>query len=423
MAIIEKYLVGWNSLEPVILSSVATGMNLMLLGKHGAGKSSLARFISDAFSESSKAKLIIYRCDKENLISAVGIPDPTALKEGKVRYATHERSLFNADIVLLDELPRATKEGQNMFLEALEEKTIFGFPLKYKFLIATGNDETYKANFKLDAALLDRFFCVVPTPCTSNVDAGFGAEELKEMIHLNMGKRQTQIADSNKELVNTVRSIKKEYDFLWNNKEIRENIVEFSSKFFSILLMNIRELNKGAKEAIYISPRIIGFQFPRALLAISAYYKVVKNDPDYLQKGATEAIRYCLGTKLGMGVTSNDVLMKTYEGLKDLLSDISNDINRIKIEMTTGPVSSRVATFEKHPDIIKSKFEIGEVIAAIGNILQELDSSKTEDVSSLCRLYKVLKEKEINPTCLNKIRLNVLSVAIQQNKFAENASW
>ncbi len=422
--ILGKYLVGWNSLEPAILASISTGMNILLLGKHGCGKSSLARFISDAFSD-QHLKLTIYYCDKENLISAVGIPDPTALKEGKVRYATHERSLFNADIVLLDELPRATKEGQNMFLEALEEKTIFGFPLKYKFLIATGNDETYKANYKLDPALLDRFFLVVPTPTTSTTDGGFGVEELKEMINLNMGKRSLQISESNKELVKAIRDIRKEYDILWNNKDVRENITEFCARFFSLLITGLKETTKGATalNQIYIPPRIIGFQFPRVILAISAYYRVIKNDPEYLQNGTIEAIKYALGAKLGLPLDQNSLLMRTYENLKDLLSDVSSIINHIKIEITTGPVSSRVDAFAQDADLIKEKLELGEIINAVGNILQEIQLDKTEEVRHLAKLLKVMSEKNMNPTCIGKLKLAAIEACAKQNQVPDTLVW
>ncbi|NIT99798.1 MAG: hypothetical protein GWN01_02275, partial [Nitrosopumilaceae archaeon] len=82
--IIPRYLHGWDELEPTIIGSIAQGMSILLLGKHGCGKTSFGRFVSEALSNGEELKLIKYSMDKENLISMVGIPNADALKQGKI---------------------------------------------------------------------------------------------------------------------------------------------------------------------------------------------------------------------------------------------------------------------------------------------------------------------------------------------------
>ncbi len=210
MKVIGDYLFGWDDLEPTLLACLARGLNIILLGSHGSGKTSFARFVSAAVAEGNEDfRFIKYSMDKENLLSMVGCPNPVDLKAGKLNYATHERSIFNADVILLDEITRAGKENQNMVLEILEEHTVFGQPLKYRFAIATANEETYRGAYKLDAALLDRFVVVLPIPSTDTPGKVFGADEIRKMLMLNQGKRTENMGASNKKIRTTIEQIRR----------------------------------------------------------------------------------------------------------------------------------------------------------------------------------------------------------------------
>lgn len=423
MAILDKYLVGWNDLEPVIVGCVSCGHNLMFLGKHGCGKSSLARFLSNAFGDSEK--FTIYHCDKENLISAVGIPDAEALKKGRVSYATHDRSVFNADVILLDELPRAPKDGQNMWLEILEEKTIFGIPLRYKYLIATGNDETYKANYRLDAALLDRFYAVIPTPTTSTAQGNsteahsLSAEEIREMIELNYGKRDELREEANSELMNLIHKVRKSYIELWRNRDIRANVINFASKFFASVLQDMAELNKGAKDVIYIPPRVIGHQFVRVLLAVSAYWKEMGRE-DYLELGARDAIQYNLATKLAIPV---DKLFAKFNDLRDLLTDSNNRLNQIRVELTTGSAKNRIAVLTRHTDVVAEQFEPAEQVAIVGSLTQIVEDEKEDKQKNLANLYSALDGGKINDVCINSVECAILRDTLISGVFANTFAW
>lgn len=374
--IISKYLAGWDKLEPVILGTIANGMSPLFLGKHGNGKSSLVRFITDALNANGNIRFRKYSMDKENIVSMIGIPSVEAMKAGKLDYIKHERSIFNADVILLDELTRAPKETQNLVLEILEEKTCFGHPLPYKFVVATANDETYQAAFKLDAALLDRFFVVVPSPTIDGAE-GYGPDELKHLIQLNMGGRLKNIAKHNQTLSETINKIRETYQDMWKDTELVNTIIDFASRFTALLLSSLKEMNKGQKNIIYISQRDIGHQFCRVIMAIAAYYKAVNDDPEYLAKGAKDAYIYCLGTKLGIPL---DKMSNIFDQLKDMLTSVGDAMAQLKILLTTLPIHDRINMIKVRIDDIRTKMEDDEVVGILGNILQELDISTKKDV-------------------------------------------
>lgn len=418
MSIIGQYLAGWDALEPVILGTVANGFNPLFLGKHGCGKSSLVRFIANALNESGKGSLRFrkYSMDKENIVSMIGMPDVEAMKQKKLSYVTHERSIFNADVILLDEITRAPKETQNLVLEVLEEKTCFGHPLPYKYVIATANDETYQAAFKLDAALLDRFYVVVPAPSTDNENSPYGPDEVRHLIELNMGKRKDNQAKSDKQLADTVAKIREAYEAFWHDKAILTNVVDFASKFMSMVLASVREMNRGSKTKFYISQRDIGLQFCRVILAIASYYKVVKEDPDYLLKGAHDAYKYAIATKNGIPLEKLD---PHFEQLKGLLTDKADKMARLKIALTTGRIDGRLMVLNDSITTVAKELEADEIINIFGNILQELDRG-TEGTTAECKdsyknlleLDRILSQGRILNPALDRCYMNtVLRVA------------
>ena len=172
---------GYSEVEPIITSLMAVNKNFMLIGKHGAGKTRISKELSRGFGEKG---FIFYDATKDDLITIAGIPDPNSLQNGKLKFSSHERTIWDKTTVVVDEITRAGKESQNLWLEIIEEKSCFGIPLSYRTLIATANPESYAAAFQLDDALLDRFYAVIPVP---ELQAGIREEEILEMLSITFG--------------------------------------------------------------------------------------------------------------------------------------------------------------------------------------------------------------------------------------------
>lgn len=176
--ILERINHGYGELEPVVIGLMAMNKSFMLIGRHGAGKSRLARVLSRGSGEGG---YVFYDATKDDLISIAGIPDPESIKAGRLRFVAHQRTIWDKSTVVVDEITRANKESQNLWLEILEERTCFGLPLAYRTLVATANPESYAAAFQLDEALLDRFHAVIPVP---ELQEGIGPDDIEAMVRL-----------------------------------------------------------------------------------------------------------------------------------------------------------------------------------------------------------------------------------------------
>ena len=158
--LLDRVVVGYDKIEPVIMANVALGKNFILIGRHGTCKTTLARTLAQGYGGPS----VVYDATKNDIVSICGIPKTKALEEGRFEFAIGERTIWDKQLIVIDELGRATKENQNILLEILQERTCFGQKLEYKIVIATMNPETYAASLRLDEALLDRFYAVLPVP-------------------------------------------------------------------------------------------------------------------------------------------------------------------------------------------------------------------------------------------------------------------
>ncbi len=280
--LLNRLIHGYEDLEPVILGLMAMDKSFILIGRHGTGKTKLAKWLSHGFGDDS---FVFYDATKDDLISIAGIPDPESIKTGKLRFVGHERSIWNKSVIVVDEITRAAKENQNLWLEILEERTCFGIPLKYRSIIATANPESYAAAFQLDEALLDRFYAVVPVP---EMQAAIDSDDIKSMVKLSMSDGGNV---SHEEIVGIFGEIRNAYSSLVNEKAM-DKVELYLGAIIPPILAMIQEQNN-----LYMSPRTYCHILPEAIMSIAAYF-VVAGSAEPLQDAALQAIRYSVATKL-----------------------------------------------------------------------------------------------------------------------------
>lgn len=414
--LLGAYLWGWEEIEPTILGAISMNQNLLLMGSHGIGKTSFMKHIARALSQESDEELDVgvYNMEKENMIGLCGVPDPEAMRNGKFEFCNHNRSIFKKDVVLLDEITRAPKENQNLCLEILQEKSVFGIKLdKLKYLVATANDESYMGTYDLDAALLDRFYGVITIPSIQNTGAGvaIGPEELTAMIKLNAPGRDFSQADEN--LLKAINKIRETYEELVSNEKILDNVLEFTSRFFSEILAMVRENEKY--QSVVVANRNVAEQFPYFLLAIAAYYKAVKDDDNYLQAGGRDAIIYGVQSKFHI---QWEHLKDKFNILQQILSDQDTLITKAKTAIHTGDLNSRIKALNKHADIIGNNFEVGERIVAVEDILN-IATDSNEDIESILSITDETVTK-LGTEVSSKIFLKTYSASIQKLSTDEN---
>lgn len=303
---LEKIAVGWESVENVFLANTSLRKPFILLGRHGVCKTTVAKQLSQIFGDHS---FRFYDATKDDLVSIAGIPIPDKLAQGQLEFSRHDRSIWDAKVIVVDELTRASKENQNLWLEILEEKTCFGKPLVYEMLIATMNPDSYASTFKLDEALLDRFYAVIPVP---ELQKDTSASVYKKLIDLNLRGRD---AISSVDLKTIVEGIRKRYEEIKNNRELMEGIVDYISNFFEIFL---------SQSEVYVSPRK-AVQLTEEIAAFASTGLEI-------EKAAESALIYTLSLPLKI---KTETLLQIHNTLKPLLKKSSlSEADKVRLDIS-----------------------------------------------------------------------------------------
>jgi len=161
-------LFGWKTLEPVILAALATELPMLLVGKHGSAKS----FLLERLAESLNLNFRSYNASLINYDDLVGIPIP-ANNNTTLEYISNPNSIWDAEVVFIDEINRTKPELQNKLFPIIYDKRVQGQKLeKLKYRWAAMNpsfsdedeDIAYFGAMPLDPALADRFPFIIEVP-------------------------------------------------------------------------------------------------------------------------------------------------------------------------------------------------------------------------------------------------------------------
>lgn len=331
--ILNRINYGYGEFEPVIIGLMAMNKNFMLIGRHGTGKTRIAKILSRGYGDEG---FVFYDATKDDLISIAGIPDANAIKNGKMEFVAHNKSIWNKSTIVVDEITRASKENQNLWLEIMEEKKCFGIPIPYRTLIATANPESYAAAFQLDEALMDRFYAVIPVP---EMQEGISGEDIEAMIDL-AGKSDGTV--SSEEMARTFFEIQYAHAAL-----IRKGVVEKIKNYLGALIPPLMSVLKSS-DGPYISPRTYSRNLPQAIIAIAAYHEVA-GTTEPLQTAAWESLKYVIATKLQIKPA---ILKQLHEDAKALLK--SGDIS--ELDKTRSEIIS-LSTFEEKLEFLRKNSE------------------------------------------------------------------
>ena len=372
LRILDRVNYGYQDLEPIVVGLMAMNKSFMLIGRHGTGKTRLARALSKGYGDKG---FVFYDATKDDLISIAGIPDPESLKAGRLHFVPHERSIWDKSTIVVDEITRAGKESQNLWLEILEERTCFGLPLAYRTVVATANPESYAAAFQLDEALLDRFHAVIPVPeAQENVTAA----DVQAMIGLATSTAPLEPS----ELARVFAEIQKAHAELVA-EGAHERVGQYLGKVIPSLLGILREQNGP-----YVSPRTYCRNLPETILATAAFHRVA-GSPEPLRRGAVEALRYALATKYQIKPVVLDQIHESAEGL--LSAGELPPSEKIRLEIAAP------ATFEQRLEYLQANWKAilaalpaDEVEKVLGELLR--GASKKGDQEKLVVLKHALDE-------------------------------
>jgi MoxR-like ATPase len=155
---VMRVIVGQNDVVRNVLICILSGRHALLEGVPGLGKTMLIRTLADALD--LKFARIQFTPDlMPSDITGTDIMEET--EEGRRVFRFHEGPVF-ANLILADEINRATPKTQSALLEAMQEKTVTVANRSYKleppfFVLATQNPLEMEGTYPLPEAQLDRF--------------------------------------------------------------------------------------------------------------------------------------------------------------------------------------------------------------------------------------------------------------------------
>ncbi|HEX9061113.1 MAG TPA: MoxR family ATPase [Clostridia bacterium] len=202
---VSKHMVGQKDIiRQVIICILACG-NALLEGVPGLGKTRLVKTLGSVLGLGFSR--IQFTPD---LMPAdvVGTNIITRSEKGEGGFSFQKGPVFS-NIVLADEINRATPKTQSAMLEAMQEQTVTAGGTTYSlpqpfFVLATQNPIEMEGTYPLPEAQLDRFLFKLNVPFPT-------AEELKDIVTMTTGNFEETLSDvSSPDEILTIRKIVRE---------------------------------------------------------------------------------------------------------------------------------------------------------------------------------------------------------------------
>jgi MoxR-like ATPase len=155
---VGKVIVGHTPIVEGVVMALLAGGHALLEGVPGLGKTMLVRTLADA------VHLTFSRVQfTPDLMPADILGTNVIVEDGGGKRFQFQRGPIFANVVLADEVNRATPKTQSALLEAMQEKSVTVSKTTYKldepfFVLATQNPLEMEGTYPLPEAQLDRFF-------------------------------------------------------------------------------------------------------------------------------------------------------------------------------------------------------------------------------------------------------------------------
>lgn len=162
---ISKVIVGYSNIIDDVLMAILARGHVLLEGVPGLGKTKLVTTLCDALH--LKSARIQFTPD----LMPADIVGTNVVRESETgeKHLDFQQGPIFANVILADEINRATPKTQSALLEAMQEKTVTVGRKTYKLeepfvVLATLNPLELEATYALPEAQLDRFFLKLRVP-------------------------------------------------------------------------------------------------------------------------------------------------------------------------------------------------------------------------------------------------------------------
>lgn len=256
-------------LQEKLLRYAENNLNVLLIGSHGIGKTTVTQQIASQmgmrFKYYSSSTL-------DPFADIVGIPVPD--KESKTCEFFRSKDLEDAEFIFFDELNRAHPRVLNAVLEIIQFKTVNGVKLpNLKMIWAAINPPggDYQVE-ELDPALVDRFHCYIKMMPEINLE--YLKTKINPEVALALKTWWDTVLDDHMRSIFTPRRI--EYIGLMVDKDLpwRDGVPQGHEFPLDFLSNKLRKIKSGLVEENDLDPT------KDNLLAKPSYFKdKAKSDP------------------------------------------------------------------------------------------------------------------------------------------------
>lgn len=301
---IGSVIIGQKELVRNVLTAMVAGGNVLLEGMPGLGKTQLVKAVGDAVD------LEFSRIQFTPDLMPADVTGTTVMnreENGNMSFVFRKGPIF-ANLVLADEINRATPKTQSALLEAMQEHTVTGGSQTYRleepfFVLATQNPLETEGTYPLPEAQMDRFLF--------KLDVAFPNKEelMKIVLTTTDGKvhRASKVMDGKR---------------LLQMREIAQQVpvAEPVAEYLMDLILKTHQENQEAPEVVrqYVrygaSPRGAQavLQAARIFALLAGRYHVAYED---IKQAAKPALRHRIFLNFeGMaeGKTSDEIIEALY---------------------------------------------------------------------------------------------------------------
>lgn len=241
---IGKGIIGQKEIIDNVLIAIFSGGNVLLEGMPGLGKTQLVKTISKVLN--LKFSRIQFTPD---LMPADVVGTNLIVKENDMTKFKFEEGPVFTNLLLADEINRATPKTQSALLEAMGEKSVTVGKVTYAMpkpfmVLATQNPIEQEGTYPLPEAQLDRFQFKVKVDFPS-------LDELSKIIDLTLGKEEEEINSvlNDKEILEMKEAIKE--------IPIADPVKEYALKIILATHPEVKEGHELSKKYVEVgaSPR------------------------------------------------------------------------------------------------------------------------------------------------------------------------
>lgn len=193
---------GWQEAEDLILAGLLLGVNILIIGEKGQGKTWLATRIMQALDRALReeeedgfpvAELDGHAANPQDLVGYPFPPDDDRVREAiendespKMLIALSPNTIAGKKGVVIDEVTRIPPNMQNRYLGLLEERVVEGRELSVKQVIGAANPVSYSGTDVMDEAFADRWRLRVQAPSFLDMPKGERKKAVKaQAVDLN----------------------------------------------------------------------------------------------------------------------------------------------------------------------------------------------------------------------------------------------